>query len=646
MRNRFGFAALVLILAATSVISSCGLLRRTATPTFAVAVTQGQVRDALTKLPVAGARVQSGPVTVLSDVEGTFSISTVGGDMIRITAPGHETIQLTPQPGLPLVVDLVPDAPTTLALIHDYEQRHEFGREYDLLYPDVQALFTRDEFIHYMETERPYDILEFSMGSVQMLASGTIVGKSYDDVAQVPVEATVLVEGERMRKSWLAHAVKAEGLWRGFRGPLISPTAARTATSTPAPTTTPSPQPTYTATHGPPPTLTATPTPSASTTPYYTVIAPDHHAMVTADFTHLLTGPGEQYPAAWTVAGGTMVLILDWPHWVEGVPWYPVRDVSLHYSGWCSGAYLAAVTLPPTPTYTPQTPTPTHTPHTPTPTHTPDAPTPPIAQHIAFTSERDGNYEVYTIRPDGTDLRNLSRHSAQDTGATWAPTRDRLAFVSDRTGNNDIFVMKADGSSPQQITSGLAEDIHPAWSPNGALIAYVSNEDGDWEIFVMSANGTGVVQLTHNESWDSYPSWSSDSQKLVFTSDRDGNYELHLYDLATHAETRLTNHPASDAFPAWAPWGDEIAFTSARDGQLELYLLNLASEPHTVTRLTHTTPVAAANRYPSWSGDGQWLAFTSWRDGNAEVYTMHRSAWPLINLTNHPAADESPAWCD
>jgi len=523
------------------------------------------------------------------------------------------------------VVDLVPDASTTFKLIYGYEKRHEFGPEYDLLHPDVQALFSRDEFIRYMEQNRPYDLVDFSVGAADMLTSGMVLGKVYTNVAQVRVQATVRVGGQLAQRVWLGYAAKADGLWRWFRGPLAWPTPFPTATSTPLPTAMPTPLPTATST--PLPTSTLLPIVIASPTPY-APIPPGSQAVVIVDAVNLHTGPGAHYPVAWSVIRGTVVLILDWPRWAEGWPWYQVQIVGQDRNGWCNGTYLALLVI------------------TETPTREPTTPVPPAVQPIAFTSDRDGNQEIYVMNPDGTGLRNLTQHPAQDADATWAPMYDRLAFVSNRNGNNDIFLINADGSGLTQLTSSTADQIHPAWSPDGALIAYVSNEDGDWEIFVMSANGTGVIQLTHNDAWDSYPSWSPDSRKLVFTSERDGNYELYLYDLETQAETRLTDNPASDAFPAWSPVGEEIAFTSARDGQLELYLLDLTATPQRITRLTYTVAAGAANRYPAWSSDGYWLAFTSWRDGNAEIYVIGRDGWGLRNLTNHPAADESPAWAD
>jgi len=195
-----------------------------ATATPLVAVTQGQVRDAITKLPISAAQLRVASVTALSDVEGGFSVRSLAEDLITISAAGYESQPIRPRPGFPLIVDLVPDPATTFRLIYDLEKRHEFGREYDLLHPDVQALFSREDFIRYMEQNRPYDIVDVSIGAADMLVSGMVLGKVYTDVAQVRVQASVRVGQDTVRRGWLAYAAKADGLWRSFRGPLLWPT--------------------------------------------------------------------------------------------------------------------------------------------------------------------------------------------------------------------------------------------------------------------------------------------------------------------------------------------------------------------------------------------------------------------------------------
>ena len=82
-----------------------------------------------------------------------------------------------------------------------------------------------------------------------------------------------------------------------------------------------------------------------------------------------------------------------------------------------------------------------------------------------------------------------------------------IAFFSDRDGDYEIYVMGADGSNVVKLTDNTAGDFSPSWSPDGQRIAFFSDRDGDYEIYVMDTNGSNVVKLTDNTVSDRTPSW-------------------------------------------------------------------------------------------------------------------------------------------
>jgi len=98
---------------------------------------------------------------------------------------------------------------------------------------------------------------------------------------------------------------------------------------------------------------------------------------------------------------------------------------------------------------------------------------------IAFTSNRDGDFEIYTIKPDGTNLRRLTSSPGVDGHSIWSPDGEWIMFSSSRMGFKDerplleripqpygeLFVMRGDGTGLRQLTDNQWEDATPAWMP-------------------------------------------------------------------------------------------------------------------------------------------------------------------------------------
>jgi len=258
---------------------------------------------------------------------------------------------------------------------------------------------------------------------------------------------------------------------------------------------------------------------------------------------------------------------------------------------------------------------------------------------IAFRSLRDGNWEIYTMLPDGGDQTNLTHHPADDRGPAWSPDGTRLAFRSDRAGSVDLYVMDADGGNLVQLTAAGSDEFAIGWSPDGNRFVYSSDQDGDWEIFVANLDGSGVTQLTFNRAYDRTAAWSPDGTRIVFVSNRDGNFEIYAMDADGGNQTRLTNHPGGDRAPAWSPDSTRIAWRSDRDGDYEIY-----SMPATGGSAAQLTRNTADDRGPAWSPDGTMIAFTSDRDGNLEIYRMGADGSNQTNLTHSPADEEAADW--
>ena len=78
---------------------------------------------------------------------------------------------------------------------------------------------------------------------------------------------------------------------------------------------------------------------------------------------------------------------------------------------------------------------------------------------VVYSSDRDGNFEIYAINPDGSGDVRLTNDPGNDANPDWSPDGRKIAFTSDRGGNLDIYVMNADGSGVTQLTSDLPPTI-------------------------------------------------------------------------------------------------------------------------------------------------------------------------------------------
>jgi len=291
-----------------------------------------------------------------------------------------------------------------------------------------------------------------------------------------------------------------------------------------------------------------------------------------------------------------------------------------------------------------QLPFPTHSPiptHTliHTPTSTPPSPDDSGIGLIAFSSDQDGDFEIWVMSDGGSDPRQLTDNSVMDTSPAWSPDGNQIAFVSNRDGNDEIYLMDSDGSDVSRLTDSTASESFPAWSPDGTQISFDSDRDGDWDIYVMASDGSDLRNLTDSAGDDWISSWSPDGRQIAFETHRDGNYEIYVMGDDGSDPRRLTTDQSQDGFPAWSPDGTQIAFLSKRAGNYEIYTMNAdGSNPQRVTE------DPAEDSDPAWSPDGAWLTFVSQREGNAEIFLMKADGSGVRQLTDNGSMNWSPAW--
>jgi eukaryotic-like serine/threonine-protein kinase len=161
----------------------------------------------------------------------------------------------------------------------------------------------------------------------------------------------------------------------------------------------------------------------------------------------------------------------------------------------------------------------------------------PDGEWIAFTTE--GREDVFVMRADGSDRRQLTEDDHRDRGATWTPDGERILFYSTRSGSYQVWSIRPDGSGLTALTnlSGGVSTNYPLVSPDGRWMASVTI-NGDWFIFDLSQPPTVqpefLPKIPGTESGLWAQSWSPDGRQLAGVPFI-GRREVWIYSVADGA---------------------------------------------------------------------------------------------------------------
>ena len=207
-----------------------------------------------------------------------------------------------------------------------------------------------------------------------------------------------------------------------------------------------------------------------------------------------------------------------------------------------------------------------------------------------------GQFDIFVMNRDGSDLENLTRRPDFDGFPSWSPDGTKIAFHSFRIGFHDnyIVVVSANGSSMTRLSNGADSESYADWFPDGTRLTFTSAREGNFEVYRMDGDGTDAGNLTQHPAHDRYGRVSPDGRRIVFMSDRDGNSDIYVMRSDGTGQTNLSLSDGDDTHPDWSPDGDWIVFTSDRSGQSELYIMTV--EGLRLTQITNDGP----SEYPRW----------------------------------------------
>ncbi len=181
----------------------------------------------------------------------------------------------------------------------------------------------------------------------------------------------------------------------------------------------------------------------------------------------------------------------------------------------------------------------------------------PDGSRIAYASDSDGPFNIYTMNRDGTEpVRLTELQSEASYWICWAPDGSKLAVVEVQDYKSRLYVVNSDGSQFSLLAGESPYNHEPSWSPGSDRIAFVSGPYSHLNVYVINIDGQGLSQLTHN-SWSSAPAWSPDGTRIAFMSDSDPtddyNFDIYVMNSDGSQQTRLTEDPHLDGAPVWEP---------------------------------------------------------------------------------------------
>jgi TolB protein len=225
---------------------------------------------------------------------------------------------------------------------------------------------------------------------------------------------------------------------------------------------------------------------------------------------------------------------------------------------------------------------------------------PPLDYSKGYVWKVDADYDLFTARPDGSDLRRLTRTPGYDAEATVSTDGKWIVFTSVRDGDLELYKMKPDGSGIVRLTERMGYDGGAFFSHDGEWICYRASypeslraifdyknllteslvRPTDMDLWVMKADGSGKRQITNRPGASFAPYFLPSDRGLIYSSNWENpkgrNFDLYTVGLQGGDPVPVTRDPTFDGFPMFSPDGEWLVFASNRGakgrGETNLFL--------------------------------------------------------------------------
>ncbi len=224
--------------------------------------------------------------------------------------------------------------------------------------------------------------------------------------------------------------------------------------------------------------------------------------------------------------------------------------------------------------------------------------------------------DIWIADETGQNVKRLTVHKARDVYPRFSPDGKWVAFSSDRNGNDDVFIIPAEGGAAKQLTFHSASDIVQGWSPDGKSVLFASQRGEDFMSRLYTVNVDDLKERNAGADMGVYATFSPDGKKLAINRKGQvywrkyyrGAYQtdVTVLDIASKKFTDVTDFDGEDSWPMWSRDG-HIYFVSDRDSA---GLTNIWRTAETGGKAEKITTFTAGDvRWPAMSSDGKTIVF-------------------------------------
>lgn len=295
----------------------------------------------------------------------------------------------------------------------------------------------------------------------------------------------------------------------------------------------------------------------------------------------------------------------------------------------------------------------------------------PDCKTLLFSSQRDGNYDLYTIPVTGGDATRLTYSDSEDYAADWSPDGKRVLFTSYRSfPGSSVMVLETETGKVKTILQDSGTIRYPRYSPDGKLIAFNRGGSsytrlgykgaGNSQVWVMGADGKGARRLDEWNGGQYWPNWSADGKHIYYLTDRGDDRAVYSVAVGGGEPTEALRMKGKEFYYlSVAPGGDAVVWA---DGQLftaelspakrtgDARLISISAGSDTKQQYVTREVFSRADEVEP-SPDGKWLALVI----RGDVYIQPLSRTPeqevdaprggeAVNFTNTAGREQSVQW--